>query len=607
MMGEDTIKIPLFSPYNGGGGERRRRRGLMFNFTDGSVLHERLTLNERLRNDNYMGNSPYGRAYREEEEEEDSQEEDEQRRGGGGGRGNNFWSKKLNEIIARQQSPLITFAEILLSELPNLEMEDIIFEFPKDFLDPLQNGTINIKELIANLIKNMSSGVSNERDWYMKQFILRSTLTAVKEYYEKYVEEKKNDVSSSVSSGGGGGLQGPGERESARAGFYSAIPANSIVSTVFQSVPSRGNLVNYVDAKSSLDQWVKLINKNEKSEFEQNGIITIPLEYAREHLRYARDVLSEGLVNIVPTQKDLKVAEILTKLDTYIRWVESQARDLSSYLTHSDRGLSEGQVNLASSQLVLPFVAFNRARDCIIYLKDKLLNDSVFETNAKQNYNIVKDVLDPVINDFDVYFSKDELIFTMKKFDYEYLARITSIPSSHSSDIFGRDASLTDLGEALKFLNQLDSGSIDEIIQNKWREAEDKDTMALIFFRPKIKGALIKARNNINDMCGRDFKLVELMVSPGVAHNFATFVANRIKSAQLNVRERVNGGEGGKRVPYNSYKLAWGTTRYQSRDNKNDVRGAKQYFDDVYRVIYYDKKGGSGKVIGSELVYKPRH
>ncbi len=115
----------------------------------------------------------------------------------GGNKQNNrnyFWKKKLIAEVTKKRQPMYDFARILAAQC-HKKMNEIITEFPNDYLEEIAKGSATLQDLVKNLLSdtfNLSDDIN--KDISLRKSLVKTLMTVVNDYKTSLFEEKTNSL-----------------------------------------------------------------------------------------------------------------------------------------------------------------------------------------------------------------------------------------------------------------------------------------------------------------------------------------------------------------------------------------------------------------------------
>jgi hypothetical protein len=517
------------------------------------------------------------------------------------------WRRKILEIISKQKSNVYQFG-LALANLLHKPTEYIISEFPRDYINPIEDGTNNIKTLLKNLIDDLPN-TKDEKEWFIKQVIIRSILQSLDEYRKDLIKNETKKIPPKTTEG--------------------AAAAAAAATT---TTPRATRRADTEGGKNTTDEGT-----------EEGDIQTVQGNASKGNMNFGSKISATrtpfkigantniGTLNQYKTQLENITGgstETTNLLNILVTKFGEFLNDFSKYIDHFDKIKNfisikyEDYVSLTSLlQDILTII--NEAIDnkygfpeyekitelysAYIYLSTAYEEDNYIPLSfLKKMYEFGKRVLDIAykkiaINDEMPLEKKNEeiekeVIYLTTRYSDKSLENLKKkfdfIKVTKSFQFQEKEGLMSDVASLLKYLNDLDysSGELNANFIEPWKKSEE-NSIAMIFFTENIYGFLQVALRKINILAKKDFLLMELITSEDTFTIFAEYVAHVHSSSDVNMRRKDTGKE---------YSLAWSNTRYQIINDNLTVKGMVEFFSHVKRATIIDTKG---KFVREKLVH----
>ncbi len=533
-----------------------------------------------------------------------------------------YWTQKISYVLARYKSRVMTFA-MKLRALLHIPLSDVIHEFPRDYLTPLEAGNKTIKDVLEGLLQNLPEA-QDTREWHIKQVMIRSIIHAVKEY-QSYTLDKKGSQFQGHSKKRKRAAPGHvGSRIGQMPGVLSENLSHDIeddeypeqnesplaISTRLLSIVNMEAPNTDSNKGHSLKLSVQTLNTvlfamdtilTEDNMISDNGAIPLVEEY---------QPFTKSLYTYIKAMNKLTQIDALEQITSFVQVIMEDTVQLSSK-TAEAFAPSE-----APTRPIMPVKILIHFTDMIRYIITSLYNQVIIDTAYTfagapddKMINFISDIIKTLKSKFSMErFTEIMQAYIKEKANSGYrLTFSKNVNASGDSGINNTDPSLmSDIAQLLTYLNELGSSlEMDPKIQEAWQFNEEG--IALIFFTDDIYGYLRLALGRIQGIEGKTkITLMDLMTAnEEISTKFAHTVKLEYDMSSANVRERIG--------PANARKFLFDVTRYQHLSDQSNVRGCLKFFSKVYRVeqiqVKRDAKGKKKKVVSTrlEILKEPPH
>lgn len=495
----------------------------------------------------------------------------------------NYWTTKITYLLAQHKSRVIKFARILANLLA-WDLSDVIHEFPRDYMTPLETGNKTITEVLEGLFKNLPNSVDS-REWQVKQAMIRSILQALKEYNSTIKQKKTTTIKKTKKTfKTGAKLNAESalvEPEHISSKFlvlreYPIEKGPELEDTALRISRYSKGLTTLISSVNTIIREESMILNNTAIPVSEYNMLTLKL---MDHLKL---MSQETTYPVISQQLPIIIQDI---------------QEYTKTLTNEDGKIPVkilikfvDMIQNVSVSLFNPFLiarAYTKKLADIdptdIANMNTIIAEVVKNLRTLHSHEVYDDILTAYLNEE-----------TNKGYRLKYNVKTfqTGTDTGHAEDSVH-----SDVADLLVYLNELgNSMENDPDIKKAWSISDD--AVSLIFFTDKIQGFLELSLGRIQRIQGKkNITMMELITADAdISTNFARAVYLEYNLARANIRDKTGPSHN---------RFAYDVTRYQHVHDKSDVQGLHQFFSHVHRIEFIEKQNNVPKK-KTILVYDTR-
>lgn len=481
----------------------------------------------------------------------------------------NYWTRQILNYVSRKKSKVMKFATCLHGLL-NWPMSQIITEFPKDYLYSLESGNNTIKQVLESLLMGLTNP-KDSKEWFTKQIIIRSILTAVKEYRMGLLNEK-NDTqqSGTVNTKIGQKLNENFEDEESM-DMHIESRMLGVVRSLSQYDNSAQSTTN---VKSDIwEYYRKLILENIESL--RKIVIEDELDVNNGVIPYKEEIVPIFEKFMIWIGKMKEQVQTISKYDSIMDFLNNTLELIGRFIQEK----IQDNIQFAEAPIPdsLPVPIFLKCLDMFDYVLTSAFGKHMQLTlaNNRPEYNSQATLLDEITTNLkknysEAVFERVFSIYLQAKSSKDFLLTNKRIPKKDEEYV-----SRTDVAELLNYLNKLGNNLDDNPeIRKAWSPSDE--TYSIMFFTDTAYSYMLMALSAIHDIdpSKAQLTIMDLVCADlKIMGNYAKAVKLQYTTANTNVRQYSD-----------KDRFRWDETRFQKMSDITNTKACKKFFTHVHKL-----------------------